>query len=119
MSSQGQQFRERRRSERVLIRIPIKVLGTDSVGKEVKIDAEAVVVSRHGALIHVNAELIPNSHIHITNAFTRKQELFRVVWVGERKAESGYDVGVELLNPSDVFWGISFPPSVEAKPQPA
>ncbi len=118
MGSQGQQFRERRRSERVLIRIPIKVIGTDPVGKEVDTDAEAVVVSRHGALIRINTELVPNSHIRITNAFTRKQELFRVVWVGERKVESGYDVGVELLNPSDVFWGISFPPPVEAKPQP-
>ncbi len=119
MGSQGQQFRERRRSERVLIRIPIKVMGTDPMGKEVNMDAEAVVVSRHGALIRINAELVPNNHIRITNAFTRKEETFRVVWIGERKAETGYDVGVELLNPSDVFWGISFPPAVEAKPQPS
>ncbi len=118
MGSQGQQFRERRRSERVLIRIPIRVIGTDPAGKAVNTDAEAVVVSRHGALIRVNTELIPDSHIRITNVFTRKEELFRVVWVGERKAESGYDVGVELLKPSDVFWGISFPPTVEARPQP-
>jgi hypothetical protein len=115
MGAQGQQFRERRRSERVLIRIPIKVIGTDPVGREVDTDAEAVVVSRHGALIRINAELVPNSHIRITNSFTRKEELFRVVWVGERKAESGFDVGVELLNPSDVFWGIIFPPTIEAK----
>ncbi len=103
------EMKNRRRSERVFIRIPIEIKAVGADGKPVSESAEAVVVSRHGALIRVATALKPATQLVITHGFSRDAEKFRIVWVSERRADGRWDAGVEALQPQENFWGIRFP----------
>lgn len=105
------QPRERRRGERVLIRVPVQVRGEGEGGLKVAEAAEAVVVSRFGALLRVSTRLKKGSALTVTNAYSQAAEQFRVVWVAEVPTDGRWDVGVEALQPLEEFWGIRFPPS--------
>jgi hypothetical protein len=100
---------EQRRGERVLLRVPIKIYALDHENKHINEAAETAVVSRFGALIRTSAPLKHGSHLEVMNTFTQDTEKFRVIWVSEKAKEGKFDVGVEILNPRDDFWGIRFP----------
>ena len=103
--------REKRRSERVLIRVPIEVSGIALDGSRLASPGDTAVVNRHGALILLPARLKPDSQLTLTNKFSRETETFQVVWSGEKPNDGRYEVGIEALNPRDDFWGIRFPPA--------
>ena len=100
---------ERRRSERVLIRIPVKIYAVGKDGQHINEASETVVVSRYGALLHVSSPLKHSSTMEIMNNFTQKTEKFRVVWVAEKPKDGKFDVGVEMVTPVEEFWGVHFP----------
>jgi hypothetical protein len=56
-----------RRSERVLLRIPIRVVGNDTHGNAFGETAYTLVVNRSGALIAVAHSIQPGAVIKITN----------------------------------------------------
>lgn len=109
MSSESQ-MRERRRGERVLIRVPVQLHGVAQDGSELKEAAEAVVVSRFGALLRTHTPLQKGSSLTVTNGFSMETEKFRVVWVSDKPTDERWDVGVEAADPREDFWGIRFPP---------
>lgn len=100
---------ERRRGERVLIRIPIKISAIGTDGQHIHEASETVVVSRFGALLRVSTPLKHATLLEVMNSFTQQVEQFRVVWVADEAKEAKFDVGVELVNPREDFWGLSFP----------
>lgn len=102
--------RERRRGDRVLIRVPIKIYGIGKDGKHVNEDAQAIVVSRTGALVRTVTPLKPGSSLEVRHGHSQQTERFRVVWVSERSKEGKFDAGIELHEPREEFWGIRFPP---------
>lgn len=104
-------IRERRRGERVLIRVAIKIYGIGKDGKHVNEDAEAVVISRIGALVRAVTPLKPGSSLEVRHGLSQETERFRVVWVGERAKEGRFDMGIELIETREEFWGIRFPPA--------
>jgi len=101
---------ERRRGERVFLRIPIHVSGTGKDGKRINETGHVAVVNRNGALIRMKTPLKPASTAEVLNDATNENLIFRVVWVSERSREGQFDVGVELIEPREEFWGIRFPP---------
>lgn len=101
---------ERRRAQRVMIRIPINVQGTTQGGTSFDEPGEAVVVSRCGALLETRSPLASGVIIEVQNQFSRNVEKFRVVWASGQQATGQYDAGVELLGARDDFWGVRFPP---------
>ena len=103
-------LRETRRGERVLIRIPVHLKGVGLDGSEVNEPAEAVIVSRYGALVRVVSRLQKGSELTLTNGFTQEVETFRVVWLADKQAEDRWDIGIEAIHPREDFWGIRFPP---------
>lgn len=104
-------LREKRRSERVLICVPIEVSGEAIDGSPLVGPGDTAVVNRHGALILLPVRLKPDSQVTLTNKFSNNTETFRVVWSGEKPEQGRYEVGIEALNPRDDFWGIRFPPA--------
>ncbi len=106
---------EKRRGERVLIRVPIQVQGVGADDNQVAEAAETAVVSRFGALLRVPTLLKVGSSLKVTNAFSKETEEFRVVWISEIRKDGRWDTGVEAKNPRDDFWGIRFPSSKEHK----
>ena len=102
---------ERRRGERVFLRISIRVSGTGKDGKRVNEAGQVAVVNRNGALIRLKTPLKPGSTTEVLNESTSENLIFRVVWVSERAREGQFDMGVELAEPREEFWGIRFPPA--------
>jgi hypothetical protein len=102
--------RERRRGERVLIRVAVQVNGTGKDGKPVHSPAEAVVINRNGALLRVPHSLKPGTSVEVYQGWQKQAKVFRVVWCSDRPREGRHDVGVELTEPCEELWGIRFPP---------
>ena len=100
---------ERRRSRRVSIRIPLKAAAYSN--SEVPLDkpAEAIDVSRCGALLRVPFCPTPGSSIRVLNDRSSEIREFRIVRVGEPGRDGLFDLGVEILFPTNGFWGIQFP----------
>jgi hypothetical protein len=99
---------ERRRSSRVLIRIPVKVFSNGHHGQPLDTPAEAIAVSRYGALIRVPLSPALGSRIEVLNGLSQEMQEFRVIRV-DAKGEGLYELGVEILYPTRNFWGIQFP----------
>jgi len=100
---------ERRRSSRVLIRIPIRVFGSLAPGKSLNAPAETIAVSRCGALLRIPFSLPLGTRIEVLNGLSQETREFRIIRVGERDGDGLFDIGVEILHPARSFWGIQFP----------
>ncbi len=98
-----------RRTERVLVRIPIEVKGTTPQGKDFRETGWTVVINRNGARISVNSNLRANEQVSITNLQNKIACPFRVVGRVPRPLGEGPEWGVECLEPEVNFWGILFP----------
>jgi PilZ domain len=109
MSSEPK-IHERRRGERILLHIPVHVAGTSKDGKRVNETGLVVVVSRNGAMLRAKSSLKQGSTVDVIQGSSEAALKFRVVWVSERAREGQFDVGVELTEPREEFWGIRFPP---------
>jgi len=110
VTPRGIPFIDRRRSERILIRVPVRISGITKDGKRVHEKAEAVVISRHGALIKAVSELKPGSEVELENPASQQSAKFRVVWISDRMIEGKYDIGLEFTTGKPSLWGIEFPP---------
>jgi len=104
----------KRRSERVLLRIPIEVRGTDAEGRPFTEKTHTLVINRHGARIALKAPLKSEARITITNRQSAMSCPFRVVGRTGKSLGEGPEWGVECLEPGVNFWGISFPDKVTA-----
>jgi hypothetical protein len=100
---------ERRRASRVLIRIPIKVFSNGFHGEPLDTPAEAIAVSRTGALLRTPFQPALGSRIEVLNGLSQETQEFRVIRVSDSKDDGCYELGVEILFPTRNFWGIQFP----------
>ena len=100
---------ERRGSSRVAIRIPVKILGNGDHGQLLDTAAEAIAVSRFGALICVSVSSAPGSRLELLNRLSQETREFRVVRVSDPREDGLFELGVEILYPARNFWGIQFP----------
>ena len=108
----GQQLlpgEERRRSQRVLIRIPV-TLSYTAKERPVTIPAETIAVNDHGALI-VCARLLPaGAKLELLNNRSGQRRNCRVTRASRQTSE-GFEVPVEFDAPAKGFWPVSFPPA--------
>jgi hypothetical protein len=100
---------ERRRSSRVLIRIPVKIFSSGTQGLPLDTSAEAIAVSRFGALLRVPYSPALGSQIEVLNGLSQETREFRVIRVSEPSSDGLFELGVEILYPTRNFWGIQFP----------
>ena len=100
---------ERRRSSRVPIRIPVKVFCAEPNGQALDTPAEAVCVSRYGALLR--SPFLPplGSRIEILHGVSHELRAFRVISARDRRDNGLFELGVEILYPARDFWGVCFP----------
>ena len=103
--------RDRRRSQRVLIVIPVNVSWTTKDGVRVKEEAHTEVVSRHGALLRLKGSLPLGAKVDLSRHHTGHSSPAKVVWSGRPDAEGIGRVAVELAETSDEFWGVYLPPT--------
>lgn len=99
----------RRRSERLLITIPIRVEGTDREGRAFTETTRTLAVSRHGARIQLAHFLNPGETVRIANLVANQQAEFRVVGPTQPPTEQGGEWAVEFHGDARSIWGIEFP----------
>jgi hypothetical protein len=102
----------RRRSERVTLRVPVIVKTKTRQGASVQEETYTAVVNAHGGLMKVKMELQAGQPIILVNAQTKMEQSCRVVRV-ENPPTSGSSFGVafEFDKPAPHFWPITFPPA--------
>lgn len=99
---------ERRRSQRVMIRVPV-TLSTADNGQAVKVQAHTVAVNIHGAMVVCKRSFDAETKLEVMNDRTGERAASRVTRAPRESAE-GFLIPVEFLDPSPKFWQITFPP---------
>ena len=99
----------RRRSQRVLMTIPVRVSGQTGVGLRFEEEAQTRAISAHGALILVSTQVYRGQRLTLSNVQT-KAALECVVAHIEKYQSSQPQVGVEFMLPNPIFWHVAFPP---------
>jgi hypothetical protein len=97
---------ERRRAQRVLLRIPVKI---HLAGKKEPLEGVTHTVSANGAMIIVAEPLAQGTKFILENPKTQQNVEVHVVRPPQFSHE-GSMVPVEFLAQSPSFWNIFFPP---------
>ena len=100
---------ENRRSQRVTLRVPLKVSesGTDLQSKIE--ETYSLAVNKHGGLIALRAKVSLGQTLTLINKATRETKECRVVCLGPAQLDKR-QVGIEFADPVTDFWKIAFPP---------
>jgi hypothetical protein len=106
---------EARRTERLLLSIPIRVFGFDKGTGEFAEDTHTVVVNRNGARIALKHRVSPEDTIRIVNLETYSEADFRVVGLIRSADSDATEWGVECNEPGRNIWAIDFPPPLETQ----
>ena len=116
MSEEGSSHRRiHRRTERVLIQVPIEVKGADAGGRPFRETSRTVVINHNGARISLRTTLRPESRVTITNLQNQMSCPFRVVSRVQKTIGLEPEWGVECLEPEIDIWGILFPEKLPAR----
>ena len=99
----------RRRSQRVLLRLPIQVLARGPDKQHVFEDTFTSSVNANGALLHLSLKVEVGQQIILKNIETEEEQSVRVVRTNP-DADGKMEVAVEFLRPAPKFWRIAFPP---------
>lgn len=93
----------KRRDPRVDLALPVLLTGTDVRGRPLDQRVITINISRRGALLEGVHGLLGQGAV-ITLTRGRKQEQFRVAWVGEDETPAAGQIGVAAVDPNTSFW---------------
>ncbi len=101
---------EHRRSERLLITVPIRVEGMDRNGEKFTEETRTIVINRQGARIYLKHPVSAGSSLVIVTHSGNRSAKFRVVGPTQPPSGEGGEWGIECLDQNLNIWGIGFPP---------
>lgn len=99
---------DRRRSQRVTIRVGVRLLTTVQ-GNEKTIEAYTLNVNDHGAMLICKQPFKLNERLTLEHKHTRGRIACRVSQTPQQAA-SGYQIAIEFEKADPGFWHIAFPP---------
>src|SRR5215470_14314706 len=99
----------RRRSQRVLMQVGVRVRGKDAQGKEFEEFTETLAINAHGALVLLNARVTSGSVVHMKHNKTQEEQECHVAFLGPVRSGKA-EIGVEFSSPHPTFWRVAFPP---------
>src|SRR5882672_8800326 len=97
----------RRRSQRVLMSIPVRVSGQISAGLPFEEETHTRAISAHGALILMSTPVSRGQRLTLSNIQTKAALECVVAHIDRRKDPQA---GVEFTLPNPMFWHVAFPP---------
>lgn len=100
---------ERRRSQRVIIRVPVTLLVKEG-SQTLRISARTVEVNIHGALVTAPRSFDADSELEMENGRTNETIGCRVTRA-PRESSEGFLIPLEFTTPSANYWQITFPPA--------
>ena|ERR1700761_2392074 len=99
----------RRRSQRVLMQVRVRVRGIDAQGKPFDEETDTLAINAHGALIPLKARITSGSKLKMMHKMTEEEQECNVVFLGPVRDEKA-EIGLEFSAPRPTFWRVSFPP---------
>ncbi len=100
----------KRRSERVLVDVPLFIEGKAEGAQEFKEETFTVTVSAHGALIVLAAKVKLGQTVQLTNLKNKDKHEGTIAFLGPPYAGLS-TVGIQFSQPAPEFWAISSPPA--------
>ena len=100
--------KERRRTQRVNITVPVTVQGQDDAGEKFSVQAKSQSINRHGALLHLEQVVVIGQTLQLINENSNRRVEGRVVSVKHDRDKKTY-VGVEFVSSDSNFWHMTFP----------
>jgi hypothetical protein len=102
-ASPSQVGSERRRSQRVLMDVPLVVRGETTDKRPFQEETFTIVVSAYGALVVLAAKVELGQRLVLVNLSTRDEQDCRVAFLGPPYAGLS-QVGLEFPRPAADFW---------------
>ena len=99
----------RRRSQRVMLSVPVTLSGKTSAGPFSE-DTQTMVINAHGALVGLKTKVSKGQTLRIKAQMSPEEQECHVIWIGPT-AEGKTQCGVEFTHPAPKFWRVSFPPA--------
>jgi hypothetical protein len=108
----------RRRTERILEPIRIRVIGNDMSGVSFAEETVTVSFNQQGARISLTHSLLPDDVVLVTNLENGVEEEFRVVGAFQQVFGNRREWGVEAINANSGIWGMEFTQNQDSNSQP-
>ena len=105
--------RPTRRSDRISLGLRIRVSGVSGLDREFAATTRTLLVSRHGAKILLDHDLVPHGELNVGCLNTNQEADARLVGFMGEEAE-GPSYGIEFLDRDVNLWNIAFPPLEES-----
>ncbi len=107
-ANQSSQAAGKRRSRRFPFISPVEATWQEKDGKIVREAGQATEVNTQGGLLEMKSYPSVGNQIEITNLLSHESSHARVVGVRRNAEGRLLGVAVELLVPSETFWGVNF-----------
>jgi hypothetical protein len=99
----------RRRSQRVLMQVAVRIRGEDAQGKSLEEETETLAINAHGALVLLKARLTSGSKVLLQHKRTQEEQECHVAFLGPVRSGKA-EIGLEFSSPRPSFWRVAFPP---------
>jgi hypothetical protein len=99
----------RRRSQRVLMQVAVRIRGTDAQAKPVDEETETLAINAHGALVLLGARFTSGAKLNLQHKRTQEDQECQVAFLGPVRAGKA-EIGLEFTSPNPNFWRVAFPP---------
>ena len=109
MEGVSKEMAVRRRSLRIVMRVPLYVSPAGAPPTAEWEPVETLVISLHGGLIRTHQRFSVGTTLDIRMRNAQRSTRGRVVWSASGAEEVAVEVGFEILEPPG-FWEINFPP---------
>jgi hypothetical protein len=103
------QAANQRRSQRILLSVPLRVSGKRTNGTPFVEHAKTLIVNAHGALLQLQEPVWEGQMLSVRNVTTGEEIPCKVVDLSP-VANGVSEIGVEFAQPNAHFWRVSFPP---------
>lgn len=100
--------KERRRTQRVALTVPLVINGQNEDGEKFSIRAKTNSVSQHGAQVETEHPLVVGQVLLLINENSARKVEAHVASI-QRKRDGKTFVGVEFLSSEINFWNMTFP----------
>jgi hypothetical protein len=100
--------KERRRTQRVSLTVPLALHGHHEDNQKFCIHVKSNAVSQHGAQLETEHPLVVGQIIVAVNESNARKVEARVASI-QRKRDGKTCVGLEFLSPEINFWNMTFP----------
>ncbi len=99
----------RRRSQRVLMQVGVRIRGKDAQGKDFEEITATLAINAHGALVLLTARLTSGGLVYLRHNKTEEEQECHVAFLGPVRGGKG-EIGLEFTAPRPTFWRVAFPP---------